>query len=698
MPQYNLLLGVTLYGLGMGAVLTLALRIVIRRFRKNELAERRLLLLLSTLFIWNLSSFLAIVMRSNFALNQRWFFLKYPALLIDTIALFALVLIPSLLLNFHLVLQSNLLPKPIVRMNKWKEGLLFWPLLFLPAALPEFAESYKDIFGMQRVLGADLLAKPDFANFIFLSVPSWVPFFAFWFLAVLGCTIFIEWKLLPACRAVHERRFLKSLMVFFSMVAILAAATFLLNNHQEFIERFPPVGLMLNIWSLAPCLLLGYYLFQYNFKQAAIQRNVLYFFLGALLFPAYPALLRPIQDALWKEFYVPPEAINIASGFLILALAMPAKRVIDRMVDSLFSEAVARVQKLAVRLDEVSRSTSNLAQLFGFTEELIQKELGLPDVKIFLYPSPQDKPATTLIPYLDETKQVLGLLKENRVIGEIRIGRSMGNSLAGNLEALRLLSAQVVAAIENCQLAEEKIQLERMVAERENEAALGRMAQNVAHNIKNPLSSIKNIVQLMREDSGMATAYAQDLSYIIHEINRLTEYITKLLKYKPSVLTLMPVNLCKILNEVLRIFSADAQKRGIRLDLECPASGLMVQSDQEVLLDVIQNLVVNAMEAIPGEGAMVLKARLVSRGERQMAMVAVEDTGQGIPPEVMANIFKRFFTTKPKGTGLGLAIIQRGVLDLGGQVECFSPVADGRGTRFEISFPQMEERRKSPRL
>jgi signal transduction histidine kinase len=257
--------------------------------------------------------------------------------------------------------------------------------------------------------------------------------------------------------------------------------------------------------------------------------------------------------------------------------------------------------------------------------------------------------------------------------------------------ALRYVIPQIVASIETCRLVEGKIQLERELAERTRLASLGQMAATVAHNIKNPLSSIKTIVQLMQEDGELAAKYEQDLSLIKSEIDRLTESVSQLLKFsKPTVTGSASVDLAEVLEKILLIFRPDAERRNIRLELQLSEKPLRVRGSEEIFLEIFQNLLVNALEVSKQDDAVVVRARAAESAGQRRVVVQVEDEGPGVPEGIQGKVFMPFFTTKQKGTGLGLAVVQRRVMDLSGEVTCLSPISPRGGTRFEVTLPQIE--------
>src|SRR5207302_4991581 len=156
--------------------------------------------------------------------------------------------------------------------------------------------------------------------------------------------------------------------------------------------------------------------------------------------------------------------------------------------------------------------------------------------------------------------------REDRNLGLMLIEGSP-NALTPDVRAvLEVLAGQVVIAIEDFRLIEENVRLERKVAEGERLAALGQMAATVAHEVKNPLSSIKSIAQVMSEDEGLKSQHARDLSLIVSETDRLSKSVTQLLSFaskRPPAAP--PIRADELLRSVSNLFRADAEERKIML-------------------------------------------------------------------------------------------------------------------------------------
>jgi signal transduction histidine kinase len=289
------------------------------------------------------------------------------------------------------------------------------------------------------------------------------------------------------------------------------------------------------------------------------------------------------------------------------------------------------------------------------------------------------------------------LRREGELVGLMLITAEPHTLTSEKRAILDVLASQVAVEVESCRLVEEKVRLERELAHRERLATLGQMAAQVAHEVKNPLSSIKSIAQVMREEKALE-GYDQDLSLIVNEIDRLNRTVSQLLAFsRPSHADSRPVQLSDLLSTTLTLASAEAKERGVDLILESQADVTLTGAQAGALREALSNLVLNAVQATDADGRVTIATHIKpvspsSRGrttDSQAAslFVTVSDTGSGIPADVQQRVFEPFYSTKSRGTGLGLSIVQRRVMELGGSIELKSPAGDSRGTRFRLVVP-----------
>lgn len=228
----------------------------------------------------------------------------------------------------------------------------------------------------------------------------------------------------------------------------------------------------------------------------------------------------------------------------------------------------------------------------------------------------------------------------------------------------------------------ERVRMEERVARMNQLAAVGHLAANVAHEIRNPISAIKTAAQFMRNEYRGEELIDQFSGIINEECDRLTKTTTDFLTFaRPSAPDLRPTDLLAVLNRTASLLGPEAERQGVRLDCRLePLPELLADPDE--LQQVFLNLVNNALQALDGAGRVVLTARPAPDGG---ALVEVADNGCGIPAEHLADVFKPFFTTKTQGTGLGLAIVRKIVEAHGGRVTIDS--RPGRGTTVSVVLP-----------
>jgi two-component system, NtrC family, sensor histidine kinase HydH len=219
------------------------------------------------------------------------------------------------------------------------------------------------------------------------------------------------------------------------------------------------------------------------------------------------------------------------------------------------------------------------------------------------------------------------------------------------------------------------------LVETETLAALGEMAAAVAHGLRNPLASIRSSAELALETPGAPDpAGAQD---IMHAVDRLEGWVRELLTYaQPATSPLAPVHLPALVRQSVAQFTRETARRGITVAVEVPATLPPVQADAALLGQVLNSVVANALEAMPRAGTLVVQGAVAPRARR--VTLAITDTGVGIPPAQLAQVFTPFHTTKPHGLGVGLALARRILRRFGGDIAIRS--REGHGTTVDLQF------------
>jgi signal transduction histidine kinase len=227
-----------------------------------------------------------------------------------------------------------------------------------------------------------------------------------------------------------------------------------------------------------------------------------------------------------------------------------------------------------------------------------------------------------------------------------------------------------------------KISRDKLI-QSEKLAAVGQLAAGIAHEIRNPLTSIKMIVQLLGRRLKEDEAGRESVQAVLDEINRLEIIINGLLDLtRPMELELKPTNVADVVNDVLKFMEPDIRHRKIELinqvDKELPEAMLDVDRVKQVFMNVI----LNSMQAMPEGGELIINCYRDS--ESGAVQVDISDTGIGMSQGVLENAFEPFFSARSDGTGLGLANVKK-IMELhGGNIRIESE--EGQGTKVTVKF------------
>jgi signal transduction histidine kinase len=230
--------------------------------------------------------------------------------------------------------------------------------------------------------------------------------------------------------------------------------------------------------------------------------------------------------------------------------------------------------------------------------------------------------------------------------------------------------------------------LERRAVQAERLAEIGSLTGGLAHEIKNPLSTVQLNLQLLREDLDPHNpAYSRlvnRLDTVTRETTRLREILDDFLRYAGRIeVDRRPTELNQLLEELVDFFAPQAQLQRVQLRLKKHATPVTADVDPKLVKQAVLNLLINGLQAIGAGGGELILTLTVSHGRH--AVIDVIDTGTGIPPEQVANIFTAYYTTKKHGTGIGLAMARRIAEEHGGRIGVRSEV--GKGSDFFIALP-----------
>lgn len=696
-----------LIGYGLGAALPLWMGALLLR-RRSGLGkiESVLLALGAGIGLWHASN-LIVTLHGILGLDrERWAIILRLA---DTAAVISITLSYSFLLHAHVHLWARARRRALTIMERVRVYLSYFPAIFLSIAIPlvwrgEYA--------------------PMFEKLSFFVLP-----FSLWAAYVLGLVAATDLLISRIVSSEIERRIMQAIAGSFLAIGVLILAALAFG-----FGRGTTPGLYLqtlaNLGSLLPTALIAYYIYRYRYLELIIRESFIVASFAVVVLALYLYVIRTLGASLTTRYNLRAGAIE---ALLILALALfavPLRGWLEGRFHKLFAREATLYREVVARIGERAGQYKQLPDLLRFVEERTAQSLKLRRVCIIT--SEADRAASDNVrernDNLDndvsaddrklkeqgvwvkqllevarardwqavEGEQILrehgyeiayALRREDRMVGLMFVDAAIDALTDDTRAVLGVLAGQVAVAIEDCRLVEENVRLERRLAQGERLAALGQMAATVAHEVKNPLSAIKSIAQVMREDERLSGEYARDLSLIVGETDRLSRSVTQLLNFaRHAPPAAAPSRADEIVRATAALFRAEADGRGIALECSAEVSHELDGVRASAVRDALSNLLLNALQATPAGGRITIEARRENDG----LLIRVTDSGPGIAAELRERIWEPFFTTKQRGTGLGLAIVRKRMEEAGGTAR-LAPTQNGEGARFELHTPPGEQ-------
>lgn len=295
-----------------------------------------------------------------------------------------------------------------------------------------------------------------------------------------------------------------------------------------------------------------------------------------------------------------------------------------------------------------------------------------------------------------DTELIYPLKVMNHISGTVFLSRKIDGSgfTDQEINLLSLLFDQAAFAIEHASLYEAQTDRIKKMYRTDRLATLGELAAGAAHEIRNPLTSIRSTIQYLSKDFANDPVKSEMISELISEVERINKIVQGLLSFaRPSKLNMEEVNIEQLINQTLVLISTTLQKQKVEVQFEYFTEESIIFGDMEQLKQVFLNIMLNAIDAMEQNEPERSRIMIISiekgvaiDAHNRYLLISFEDTGKGISEKDVENIFNPFFTTKEDGTGLGLAISYGVINRHGGDIEVKS--MPNRGTVFTIKIPQ----------
>src|SRR5436309_4585090 len=576
------------------------------RGRLGAAPIQRLLLALGLCMVgWHASNLL-ITIHGLLGLEiSRWVNLLRAA---NAIAVISITVCYSLLLHVHLHLWANAHSRGLTRVERVRIWLSYIPCLFLLITVPR-------------------IWRGPYHPMI-MKLSSFVLPFALWVVYSLSVVAITELLVARRSSSRSERRILQTLAASFIVIAAMILGSLGLGLGKGTIAG-QYLQTLANLGSLLPSALLAYYIYRYRFLELIIKESLIVATFAAVVLAVYLYGIRRIGE--WAHANYGLRA-GVAEALLILALTLlagPLRSWLERSFRVLFERETALYREVVAQVGSHVGQFRKLPELLSFIESQTAHALSLSRIRILVQSNEDEKrplrrsDERMLLAKSETAREAIyendvdlrehgydigyALRREDRNLGLMLIEGSP-NALTSDVRAvLEVLAGQVAIAIEDFRLIEENVRLERKVAEGERLAALGQMAATVAHEVKNPLSAIKSIAQVMSEDEGLKSHHARDLSLIVSETDRLSKSVTQLLSFASKRPPAAPPSRAdELLRSVSNLFRAEAEERKITLQCRANTNAELDGVQSAAVRDALSNLLLNALQSTPAGGCVLI--------------------------------------------------------------------------------------------
>src|SRR5258707_1436257 len=414
-------------------------------------------------------------------------------------------MLPALLLHLHMEYAET---RGMLRVKRWKWAALF---LFYAAC---FHVAYPRI---------SVLLQDTHFNFLVPGSSLGEGFAILLAIALAWCAIW-QWRFTVSAPDRPQRYFHTTLLVFFTLSFLAVTGLHLGPFHLE-TQTADSLGTAFGLLPILPFTALIHLVLRRNFLHIRRQKNLLYAVSSTFLALLYMRLVRRVGT--WLEPLLPPEASASILLFVLVIFIEPLQRVLGRRLEETAHQEMDRVQRLTAEIQQEARQ-GNIRGLVRFVEgrvkevfELAAVNLTLVDQsKAELQPSsrtPEERAASAAL-----SDRVFILRKGHKLMAALQ-AEPHGAGLSGETQAaLEFLCEQPPGALDLCRLIEEKLQLERELAERERLALVGQMAASISHNLKNPLGSMKTILQVQLENPELPDSMRAETKMVLEEVGRLS--------------------------------------------------------------------------------------------------------------------------------------------------------------------------------
>ncbi len=512
-------------------------------------------------------------------------------------------------------------------------------------------------------------------------------------------------------------------VILVAMSGWLAYALFLAADQWRDPTSLVPLSVLM--MPLVPALLFAYFVIQYRFMQLILERTLVYGALLAAVLLFHQLVVDDLVDRLDRTFKINFVIVEGVILFFIILAYQPMRRRVAESLRYLLGHSLEpvreRTRKISIGIWQ--HLADSPPELLDWFVDSLSESFGISTAAAWLYddsgqpvvvsgdvanidaaainglrdamPShgyvSTGEPGSGDFGAFDRLKRLQGSfavrLDHENISGLLFLGRRPRGGEASDEEthSILLLVEQLGVALHNAQLQGLRLAAERRAAQNEKLSTLGLLTSCVAHEIKNPLSSIKTIATVLGEQLGPDHQHAEDVRMILEEVQRLGDTTTQFLAFsRPNDDDVGPTELRPAIDSAVHVLSHLARRQGVDVVVQLPERLRDVTATQNSLREILFNLLLNAIEAAGSQAERPGRVTLEASDDQESISLVIRDNGPGIARDLRERIFDPFVSGKAGGTGLGLFIVGRAVNEAEGTIDCQS---DGEGTRFTVRLP-----------
>ena len=487
-------------------------------------------------------------------------------------------------------------------------------------------------------------------------------------------------------------------------------------------EKTDFIALIGKFAALPPAFAIAYGVFRYRFMDIVLTRGLLYSSLGGLFLGLYLLFIQYGGKWLFLEEDFHPVAFAVGIVTLLFAFHFLFHILTDGLqkgIERCFFRHRVRSAEVLKSFSQTLTAWSDLSGLCRSFTEKVTESLGLSYGVVLLndgtvYGEGEDVPLTSLRPLLVQINSPLLVVEELAegplksachaagvvlvltlpcrqqrgwlLLGEKQSGRPFLSQETALIEAV---CGQLAVTIDNLYLIQTKVALEREMQHQEKLAAIGQLAATIAHEIRNPITGAKCLLQQVEGELNGAPQGKEYVQLALEDLERVEQSVSQLLTFaRREEYHFSEQDVTELVRATVHRFAAQIQEKEITVRLHESVS-VWAAVDEEKIRRTLLNLLTNAADAVNGGGVIEVSISVVG----PEVEIRVSDNGSGLALEDQDKVFEPFFTRKEKGTGLGLAIAKKIVEGHGGRIAVAS--TPGQGTTFTVAFPRQRPEAKA---